>query len=327
MVCLGPHSSLHENRSRYCAAWASVSGVVREPFPTAGAEEEGSEAPRDNPPAVDWGGETGRRWSQVADRVEAQLAPVNDVLFAAAALGAGERVLDVGCGRGSTSRQAAGIVGPTGAVSAVDIAGDLIDQARNIPAPDGAPIEWMVADAQTARLPAGYHHAVISRFGVLFFDDPVAAFANLAAGTRPGGRLCAAVWQRRDRSPILQHALEIASTVAAAHGHSIDIGVPDDGPFAYGDPAFVRPILHDAGWAEVAVTEHELDMLLFGPGTVEQAVDSGLTFGALQMVLQEAPAPVAGAVRAALVEQLRPWHDGTGVRMTGAIAVVSARRP
>jgi hypothetical protein len=83
----------------------------------------------------------------------------------------------------------------------------------------------------------------------------------------------------------------------------------------------------DAGWVDVDVTEHLLDMLLFGPGTVEQAVEAGLTFGPLQMVLHEAPAPVVDAVRAALIEELAPWHDGTGVRMPGAIAVVSARRP
>lgn len=276
---------------------------------------------------VDWGGDTGRRWLQVADKVEAQLAPVSDVLFAAAGLAVGERVLDVGCGLGSTSRQAAGIVGPTGVVAGIDLAVDLIDQARRVPVPAGAPVEWILADAQTARLPAGYYDAVISRFGVLFFDDPVAAFANLAGSTRPGGRLCAAVWQRRDRSPILQDALDLASAVAADHGHGIDIGAPDDGPFAYGDPAFVRPILQDAGWVDVAVAEHELDMLLFGPGTVEEAVEAGLTFGALQMVLHEAPDTVVDAVRRTLTEELRSRHDGTGVRMTGAIAVVSARRP
>jgi ubiquinone/menaquinone biosynthesis C-methylase UbiE len=178
---------------------------------------------------------------QVAERVEAQLAPVSDVLFAAAALEPGERVLDVGCGLGSTTRRAAGIVGATGAVSGIDISLDMIEQARAVATPSGAPIEWILADAQTARLPAGRYDAVISRFGTLFFDDPLIAFGNLAGCARPGGRLCAAAWQRRDRSPILQQVLVVAVAAAAAHGHLIDVGMPDDGPFAYGDPAFVRP--------------------------------------------------------------------------------------
>jgi SAM-dependent methyltransferase len=305
--------------------------VVRESFSIRSSRAEGSEPVADDGAVVDWGGETGRRWLQVADKVEAQLAPVSDVLFPAAGLRAGERVLDVGCGLGSTTRRAAGIVGPSGAVTGLDVAVAMIDEARRIPAPGpagaSAPIEWIVADAQTARLPAGSYDAVISRFGVLFFDDPVAAFAHLAGTTRPGGRLCVAVWQRRDRSPLLQLALDVASSVAAAHGHPIDIGEPGAGPFAFGEAAFVRPIVEDAGWVDVDVTEHLLDMLLFGPGTVEQAVEAGLTFGPLQMTLHEAPAAVVDAVRADLVEELRPRHDGTGVRMPGAIAVVSARRP
>lgn len=299
----------------------------QEPFSFTTGMKDGSDPASGDGPVLDWAGEAGHRWLQVADKVEAQLAPVSDVLFTAAALQAGERVLDVGCGLGSTSRRAAEIVGPSGAVSAVDIAVDLIDEARRIPAPTGAPIEWIVADAQTARLPAGHYDAVISRFGTLFFDDPVAAFANLAAAARTGGRLCIAVWQQRDRSPILQRGLDIAVAVAADHGYDIDIGVPDEGPFAYADPAFVGPILERAGWTDVAVADHELDMLLLGPGTVDQAVEAGLTFGPLQAALREAPAAVVEAVGTGLLEELQRWHDGTGVRMSGAIAIVGATRP
>jgi len=280
-------------------------------------------------PVLDWAGESGRLWAAVADRVESQLAPVSDVLFAAAELRPGERVLDVGCGRGSTTRRAVGIVGPTGSAAGIDIAVGLIDEARAIPVRPGAgaPIEWIVADAQTAALPSGAYDAVISRFGTLFFDDPVVAFGNLAACARSGGRLCVVVWQRRERSPIMQDALDIASAIAAAHGHPVDIGMPDEGPFAYGDAAYVRPILERAGWTGVEVTEHEVEMLLFGPGTVDEAVDAGLTFGPMEAALRDAPAGVVDEVRTALAEHLRPCHDGTGVRMTGAIAVVDAVRP
>jgi SAM-dependent methyltransferase len=193
--------------------------------------------------------------------------------------------------------------------------------------PAGASVAWIVGDAQTTRLPAGHYDAVISRFGTLFFDDPVAAFHNLGSATRPGGRLCVAVWQRRDRSPMLQDSLDIASAVAAERGHVIDVGAADDGPFAYGDPAVVHPVLTSAGWRDVEVTEHEVEMLLFGPGTVEEAVDAGLRFGLLEVVLRGAPAPVVEAVRGAVTDHLRPRYDGTGVRMAGAIALVRAVRP
>jgi SAM-dependent methyltransferase len=301
--------------------------VVRESFSSCRRADGGApETPPGDRPLLDWAGDAGRRWSEVADRVESQIAPVSDVLFEAAALRSGERVLDVGCGRGSTTRRAAEVVGPTGRVAGVDIAVGLIDEARTLPAPEGAPIEWIAADAQTEALPQGEFDAVISRFGTLFFDDPVAAFGNLAVSSRPGGRLCVAAWQRRDRSPILQDALDIVSAVAASQRHPIDVGRPDEGPFAFGNAAYVRPILEEAGWVDVDVTGHEIEMLLFGPGTVDEAVDAGLTFGPVEVALREAPAFTVDTVRAALAEHLRPRHDGTGVRMTGAIAVVCAVR-
>jgi SAM-dependent methyltransferase len=306
-----------------------VPAVARESF--SGVAPDDGVAARSVPadgPVLDWAGEAGRRWSQVADRVESQLAPVSDVLFTAAGLTPGERVLDVGCGRGSTTRRAAGVVGADGWVSGIDIAVGLIEEAHTIPPPPGAaPVEWMVGDAQTAWLSAGHYDAVISRFGTLFFDDPVVAFANLRGCTRRGGRLCMAVWQRRDRSPILQRALDVAAAAADAIGYVIDTGAPDGGPFAFGDPAFVRPVLDEAGWADVAVRQQEVDMLLFGPGSVTDAVDAGIRFGPLEVALREAPAPVVDAVRAALIAELRAHHDGTGVRMSGAIAIVDARCP
>ena len=298
--------------------------MVRESFPINDPGSAGA-SPSGAAPALDWAGEAGRRWLQVADRLEAQLAPVSDLLFAAADLTPGERVLDVGCGLGSTTRRAAALVGPTGAVTGIDVAVDLIDQARRLTVPDGAPLEWIAGDAQTTALPADHFDAVISRFGVMFFDDPVAAFTNLARSTRSGGRLCAAVWQARDRSPILQRGLDVAAAVAAAHGHPIEVGAPTDGPFAYGDATFVRPRLEAAGWVDVALTAHTLDMYLLGPGTVEDAVEAGLTFGPVRTALDDAPAAVVDAVRDALVDDLAARYDGTGVRMSGAMSILNAR--
>ena len=145
---------------------------------------------------ADWAGARAQAWASMADRLEAQIEPVSDLLFAAAQPVAGERVLDVGCGRGSTTQLAAGAVGPAGEVVGLDVAANLIEEAERL-APDDAAIRWMVADAQRAELPPEHFDLVLSRFGVMFFDDPTAAFANLAGATAPGGRLCVAVWQTR----------------------------------------------------------------------------------------------------------------------------------
>jgi SAM-dependent methyltransferase len=285
--------------------------------------------PADRHPATwsadDWAGERAARWAAVADRVEVQIEPVNAPLFDAAALRPGESVLDVGCGRGVTTRRAAVAVGREGRVTGLDIAETLLAEARAADH-DGAPIEYVAGDAQTHPLPPAAVDAVISRFGVMFFDDPAAAFANLAAATRPGGRLCVAVWQARHRSSVMQRPIEVGAAAAASLGVELELPAPDSGPFSFGDPAFVDGLLTSAGWADVRSEPHVLDMYAGGPGTLEQIVETGLALGPLREALGEAPPEVVERVREALVADFAPLHDGTGVPLEGAIAIITARR-
>lgn len=274
---------------------------------------------------ADWAGERGRAWSSMADRLEAQIEPVSDLLFHAAQPVAGERVLDVGCGRGSTTRRVARAVGSAGEVVGLDVAANLIEEAGRL-AVDAPGIRWMVADAQRAELPPAHFDLVLSRFGVMFFDDPRAAFANLAAATAPGGRLCVAVWQTRDRSEILQRPLDVAAEVAAGHGFPLELPPPDFGPCAYGEPVTMNEILAGSGWSDVRFAPHALDMYAGGPGSVADAVEVGLSIGALQMALADAPPEVVDGIRSALTADLATAHDGVGVKLTGAVAIVTATR-
>lgn len=274
---------------------------------------------------ADWAGERAQAWASMADRLEAQIEGVSDLLFDAARLKAGERVLDVGCGRGSTTRRASHAVGPAGEVVGLDVAANLIDEARRTPH-DGPPIRWTVADAQRAELPPAHFDLVLSRFGVMFFDDATAAFANLAAATAPAGRLCVAVWQRRDRSEILQRPLDVAAEVAARRGFKLELPPPDSGPCVYGDPATMTEVLAAAGWSDVRFEPHVLDMYAGGPGPVAGAVEIGLTIGALQMAVAGAPAEVVDAIRAGLTADLATAHDGVGVKLAGAVGIITAIR-
>lgn len=152
-----------------------------------------------------WNEDRAASWLANADARERQLQPVSDALFERASLQPGERVLDVGVGSGPTTSQAWQAVRPDGSVTGIDIAAPMINAARQrITAPE---IEWIVGDAAAYDFPPGTYDAVISRFGVMFFADPPAAFRNLCEATRPGGQLIVTVWSLLCRHRPLWHSL------------------------------------------------------------------------------------------------------------------------
>jgi SAM-dependent methyltransferase len=277
-----------------------------------------------------WTGDTGAAWLANADRLERQLEPVNDLLFEAAALQPGDSVLDVGCGRGVTTRLAAQRVFPDGRVTGVDIASNLIEAARQSsePVPDHAvPIEWVVADAQRHAFVPASVDVVLSRFGVMFFDDPVAAFANLATAVRPEGRLAMAVWQPMDRSPLHARVLEVVRAATAERGVRLPEQPPDAGLYAFGVGDHVRRVLVDAGWRDVRFEPHTVPMHAGGTGTSPaEAAALRLGVGPLEALLRDVASDVrAHATDAVRAEFARHW-DGTGVRLDGGIAIVTATR-
>jgi SAM-dependent methyltransferase len=279
--------------------------------------------------SADWAGETSQRWAAQAGRLEAMLAPVDDILLPAAGIATGERSLDVGCGCGVTTRAVAALTGPSGAVTGLDISPTLITEAQTIPLePDSAPVAWIAADAAAHPFPPDAFDVVVSRFGIMFFEDPVAAFANLRSGVRSGGRLVAAVWQRQDASEFQWLSVQVATRVAADHGVTLRPSPPDSGPFAYGTCDHTGPILEAAGWVDINVEPHTLPLYVGGPGTTpELAVEMGRQVGPFGMLLRDVPTPVADTIAAALVEEMQARWDGTGVALTAAIAIVTARRP
>lgn len=179
---------------------------------------------------------------------DAEVRRQNERFRAAAAVKPAEDVLDVGCGTGESTREAA-LAGAT--VLGVDVSEQAIARAREL---GGASFE--VADAQTHPFPAAAFDVVLSRFGTMFFADPPAAFANLARALRPGGRLVLLVWQERARNEwysVLHDALAPGSTPPPAGPH-----------FSLGDPGRTTALLEGAGFADIAFTELR-DPVCYGP--------------------------------------------------------------
>lgn len=197
-----------------------------------------------------WNGETGQRWARDADRLDAAFRPLTDALVQHAAVQPGERVLDVGCGCGELTGLLAGRAGPGGAVLAVDVSRPMLERARaRSPTEGAAPITWKQADA--AALPcaeAGYD-VLASRFGVMFFSDPLAAFRHLRLSLRPGGRLAMLCWR-----PAADNAWVAVPRAAMLQVVPAPPPAPPlaPGPFAFADAAHTGAMLAQAGFTGVA---------------------------------------------------------------------------
>ena len=261
-----------------------------------------------------WDPERVASWLRRAEGLERQLAPVSEVLFAAAALQPGERVLDVGCGTGPTTRDAAAAVGSTGRVTGVDLSADMIDAARAASSPA---IDWIVADVTTWEPPAGAWDVVLSRFGVMFFDDPPAAFAALARATAAGGRLAMATWSQRTASPLFEVPLQAALAVLP------DVPPPpaDAGPFSLHNPGAIATLLDGAGWSAPETVAHDLELIVEGDAA------SFLDVGPTRIVTQGLDDAARAQVVDAIDDALRQHVDADGrVVLGGRVLVTTARR-
>jgi SAM-dependent methyltransferase len=270
--------------------------------------------------AAAWDGQEGAEWARDWRRYDRAVVGYQRRLMAAAAIRPGERVLDVGCGNGEASRAAAGVA-LAGSVLGVDLSSAMVARAHELAAADGLTnVRFETADAQVHPFPPAAFDAVMSRFGTMFFADPVAAFTNLAGATRRGGRLVMVVWQGPDRNEWIR---EIRSALAA--GRTMPdppTGMP--GPFAQADPGDVATVLTAAGWAGVELEAAEEPFWL---GTdADDAFAFMSTGGLARGMLQDLDDAGRTRALAALRTVLAAHADDEGVVFGSAAWVISARR-
>jgi len=267
-----------------------------------------------------WNGRPAEVWVTEAERFDTMLAPFGRRLLEAADLQPGERALDVGCGNGAVSLDAARAVERDGAVTGLDLSGPMLELARKR-APQHAQVAFVQGDAQTASFDEPFD-AVLSRFGIMFFDDPVAAFANLARATRRGGRLCFVCWQEM----LANEWIAVPAMAMVAH-----VGIPDlpapgaPGPFALADPERTRGLLESAGWSGVVIEPFNAGMRL--GSDPEDVLDFMLSDEmGRRLTAGKDPEAVRAGSEAAL-NALRPYATAEGVVLGGAAWIVSARLP
>lgn len=201
--------------------------------------------------AAAWDGPSGAAWVAREDFQNAALAAHTEALFAAADVQSGDHVLDVGCGTGDTTRAAARRA-VDGDALGVDLSTGMLARARERAAAEGLTnVTFERADAQVEPFDDARFDVVISRFGVMFFADPVAAFANLARATRPGGRIALVTWQPARGNDWV----ELPRTALAIGRELAPLAEDEPGPFGLADPDRFRQILVDAGWSDVQLDD------------------------------------------------------------------------
>jgi SAM-dependent methyltransferase len=258
-------------------------------------------------------------WAEVREPLEHQLAPLGRRALAALAPQPGESVLDIGCGGGETALDLARAVAPDGTVVGVDLSAAVLAFARRAAA-GCARVRFVEADAQLFPFEPASFDAAFSRFGVMFFADPVAAFINIRRSLRPNGRLAFVCWRGLE-----DNALDfVPLSAASAHLPPQPAHDPDaPGPFAFANPDRVRGILQRAGFGEIEITAHNEQV---GSGDLDTMLEVCSRVGALGRILRENPelrTAALPAVRSALAA-----HDGPeGVRLNAATWVVTARAP
>ncbi|MBU2607192.1 MAG: class I SAM-dependent methyltransferase [Alphaproteobacteria bacterium] len=267
-----------------------------------------------------WNGPAGQKWVDQSDRLDAMLAPFADTVIAAAALKPGEAVMDIGCGAGALTLRAAAVVGAGQGALGVDVSAPLIALARARAAEADLPARFELADASafTAPDPADI---VISRFGVMFFDDPAAAFANIRHAVKPGGRLAFACWQALSLNDWALAPLQAAMPFLKEAPAPADPTAP--GPFAFQDKDRVAGILSDAGWANVVIEPVEQAIILPGDDT-ESTAKFMMQLGPLSRLLAAQGIDEA-QVEAALIALMQAHKSPEGrIAMKSACWQVSA---
>jgi len=270
-----------------------------------------------------WNSAVGRRWVDRQEMQDAVLRPVDGRLLASASPQMGERVIDVGCGCGATTIEFAARVAPEGEVLGLDISTPMLERARER-APADLPARFALADATAYPLAPDWADLVVSRFGVMFFADPARSFANLRRGLRPGGRLAFACWREARQNPWMILPLR----EAAKHAPPLpETGPEEPGPLAFADDARVRRILSAAGFADVVVAPHDLDLDIANGRGIDAAVATALSIGPTSRILadqsEEVRAAAAADIRAALAARAR----GDNVPLGAAIWIVTAVNP
>ena len=265
-----------------------------------------------------WNATAGETWALFLEQLDRQIAPLGLEALRVLAPAPGEAILDIGCGCGQTSLDLARRVGSEGRVEGVDISVPMLEVARRRPLSKlTRPPEFREVDAQSGDLGHAMYDAAFSRFGLMFFSDPIVAFSNIRRALKPRGRLGFVCWRPLQENIWMLAPLNAALPLLPAPPPADPLA---PGPFAFADADRVRSLLQNAGFGSVKIEPFDA---MIGSGDLEQTLALTFKVGPLGAALRENPdqkEKVADAVREALTHYATP----AGVLMPAAVWIVLA---
>ncbi|MEX0309433.1 MAG: class I SAM-dependent methyltransferase [Tateyamaria sp.] len=269
-----------------------------------------------------WTDAAGPKWVAQQEEMDALLAPVLDLVMDRSPIQPGDRVLDIGCGTGVSVAAAAAATGPDGSVTGLDISETMLDLARHRMAGE-ANVTFLKADAQTYAFPSAFD-VMISRFGVMFFEDTVAAFRNLTAALAPGGTMTFAAWGPAPQNPYFMAPARAASRVLGPMPKT-DRTLP--GPFAFEDSTRILGMMAAAGVPKARV--ETVQVALTPPGSVNDTAALMMQIGPADAAVRhhDADATAMAEVQSAVADAISEFETSAGLRIPACIHIYTARKP
>jgi len=271
-----------------------------------------------------WNGNGGKNWVSREARLESSLTIFGQQAIDAGGIRSGQRILDIGFGCGETTIELAQKVGPKGQVNGVDISLAMVEAAEKKSLEKGvANVTFECGDAQTKAFPVDNYDLVFSRFGVMFFDDPVGAFKNIYSSLKPGGRLAFICWAPRDQNAWVGLPLQV---VAKHLSLPPPPGSDEPGPFSLSEASRVRDILGAAGFANISVESFQTPFVL--GGDVDEASSFLMQLAPSGSAINNAEADEETRARIALdmAKLLESHESDSGVSMKAAALLVTATK-
>jgi SAM-dependent methyltransferase len=265
-----------------------------------------------------WNGRAGNRWASDQEKLDASLAPFGNAAIAKAAIKPGDHVVDIGCGAGATTIALAEKIGASGSVLGIDVSAPMLARARER-TKNLTNVTLLEADASTHAFDEKYDR-LFSRFGVMFFVDPIAAFTNLKTALRNQGRLSFVCWRPLPENPWMLLPLQAVTSVIGPEPPS----APDaPGPMAFANPDRVQKILSAAGFDKIEIEPFSADYV-YPPGGLEAAIESATKIGPAARALAEAPKALQPKARDAIGAVLQKYVKQDVVALPAATWIVSA---